>query len=112
MCQGKMHSVHRSGKRVVVSVIKLITLRCHSGVPHDNIRIIMQSKMNLMSGKRTFENRQFTVVVECVSGCISSTLLAFLGKNTKQLLPLLRIKGMVVVYQAENCTHINRPPLS
>ena len=58
-----------------------------------------------MSGVRALVNCEFAVVVECIAGCVGSALLAFFRKNTKQLFTLLRIKGMVVVYQAENGTH-------
>ena len=106
-----MSSVHCSRKRVVISVIKLIALGSHSGVSHDNVGIIMQPEMNLMSSEWTLENCQLAIVVKGIASCVSSTLLAFLGKNTKQLFTLLRIKSVIVVYQAENCTHVNRPPL-
>ena len=66
--------------------------------------------MYFVSSEWTLENRQFSIVVKGIASCVSSALLAFLSKHTKQLLTLLRIKGVIVVYQAENCTHINRPP--
>ena len=96
---------------MIVSVIKLIALSSHSGMSHDNIAVIMQAQMHFMSGKRTLVNRQLAIVVKGIASCVSSAHLAFLGKNTKQLLTLLRIKGVIVVYQAENCSHVNRPPL-
>ena len=86
-----MHSVYYSGERVVVTVIEFVTLRCHSGVSHYNIAVLVQSEMYLMSGIGTLEYRQLAIVVECVAGSIGSALLAFLGKYTKQLLTLLRI---------------------
>ena len=66
--------------------------------------------MNLMSSEWTLEYRQLAIMVKGVSGSVGSTLLAFLGKHTKQLFTLLRIKGMVVIYQAENCAPVSRPP--
>ena len=107
-----MRSVHHSGKRVIIAVIELVALRCHSGMPHDYIGIIVQAQMYFVSGERTLEYRQLAIVVECVADSVGSALLAFFGKHTKQLFTLLRIESVVVVYQAENCTHINRPPLS
>ena len=95
---------------MVITVIKLVALRCHSGVSHYDIGIIVQAQVHFVSSIRTLVNCEFAIVVECVTSSIGSSLLALLGKHTKQLLSLLRIKGMVVVYQAENCTHINRPP--
>ena len=108
--KSEMSSVHRSRERMVIAIIEFVTLRCHSGVSHYDIGIIVQFKVNLMSGKRTLEYRQLAIVVKSIASCVSSSLLAFLGKHTKQLFTLLRIKGMVVIYQAENCAHINRPP--
>ena len=107
-----MHSVYYSGKRVVVAVIQLVTLGRHSGMPHDNVGIFVNMQVNFVSSVRALVNCKFAIMIKCVSGCISSALLALLGEHAKQLLTLLRIKGMVVIYQAENCTHINRPPLS
>ena len=101
-----------SRERVIIAIIELVTLRCHSGVSHDDIGIFVKMQVHFVSGEWTFVNCEFAVVVECVASSVSSALLAFLGKNTKQLFTLLRIKGMVVIYQAENCTHVNRPPLS
>ena len=77
--------VHYSGERVVITVIKLVSLGSHSGMPYDNIAVLVQPEMNLMSGIGALVNRKFAVVVECVSGSVGSTLLAFLGKYTKQL---------------------------
>ena len=110
MSKGETRISDLAGERVVVAVIKLVTLRCHSGMSHDDVGIIVQMQMYFVSSERALVNCEFAVVVECVASSVSSALLAFLGKNTKQLFTLLRIKGMVVVYQAENCTHINRPP--
>ena len=109
--KGEARISNLAGERVVVSVIKLVTLRCHSGVAHDDIGIFVKMQVHFVSGERTLENRQLAIVVECVAGSVGSALLAFLGKNTKQLFTLLRIKSVIVVYQAENCTHVNRPPL-
>ena len=58
---------------------------------HDNIAVIMQAQMYFMSGVRALVNCKFAAVIECISGSVGSALLAFLGKNTKQLLTLLRI---------------------
>lgn len=86
-----MHSVHRSGKRVIIAVVKLVALRCHSGMSHDDIGIFVKMQVNFVSGERSLVYRKLTVVVKGIASCVSSTLLAFLGKNTKQLLTLLRI---------------------
>mgnify|MGYP006972492148 CR=1 FL=1 len=94
-----MSSIHRSGKRVVVAVIELVALGCHSSMSHDYIGIFVQAQMYLMSGKRTLENRHFAVMVKGKASSVGSALLAFLGKNTKQLLTLLRIEVMIIVYQ-------------
>ena len=58
-----------------------------------------------MSGVRALVNCKFAVVIECVAGSVCASFLTFLGKNTKQLLTLLRIESVVVVYQAKYCTH-------
>ena len=71
----------------------------------------MQPEMNFMSGERALINCKFSVVIECVTSSIGSSLLAFLGKHTKQFFTLLRVKSAIVIYQAKYCTHINRPPL-
>ena len=60
----KMCSVHHSGKRVFIAIIKFVSLGSHLGVPHDYIRIIVQSEMNLMSGVSALVNRKIAVVVE------------------------------------------------
>ena len=105
-----MSSVHHSGKRVIIAVIELVSLSSHSGVSHDDIAVIMQTQMYIVSGVRTLVNRHLTIVIECVAGSIGSALLAFLRECMKQLFTLLRIESVIVVYQAENCAHINRPP--
>lgn len=86
-----MSSVHCSGKRVIITVVKLIALGSHSGMSHDNIAVIMQVQVHFVSGERTLEYRQLAIVVKGIASCVSSSLLAFLGKNTEQLLTLLRI---------------------
>jgi hypothetical protein len=96
--KGEARISNLARKRVIVSVIKLIALSSHSGMSHDNIAVIMQAQMYFMSGKRTLVNRQLAIVVKGIASCVSFSLLAFIGKNTKQLFTLLRIKGMVVVY--------------
>ena len=61
---------------MVVAVIELVALSCHSGVSHDNIAVLVQSEMYLVSSVRALENRQFAIVVECIAGSIGSALLA------------------------------------
>lgn len=90
---------------MIVAVVEFVALSSHSGMPHDNIAVLMQAQMYLMSGVRALINCKFSVVVECVAGCVCASLLAFLSKHTKQLFTLLRIKGMVVIYQAKYCAH-------
>ena len=63
-----------------------------------------------MSGIGTLVNYEFVVVVECVASSVSSALLAFLRECMKELFTLLRIESVIVVYLAENCSDINRPP--
>ena len=75
--KGEAHISDLARKRVIVSVIKLVTLRCHSGVSHDNIAVIMQVQMYFVSGERTLENRQFAIVIKSIACCIGSALLAF-----------------------------------
>ena len=43
-------------ERVIVSVIELIALGRHSGMSHDNIAVLVQSKVYLVSGVRTLVN--------------------------------------------------------
>ena len=75
--KGEARISNLAGERVIVSVIELISLGSHSGVSHDNIAVITQTQMYLVSGVRTLVNRHLTVVVECIAGSISSALLAF-----------------------------------
>ena len=67
-----MRSVHRSGERVIIAVIKLVSLSSHSGMSHDNIAVIMQAQMYFMSGERTLEYRQLAIVVKGIASCVSS----------------------------------------
>ncbi len=91
MGKRKMSSVYRTGEWVVVAVIKLVSLRCHSGVSHDDVGIIVQMQMYFVSSVRTFVNCELAIVIKGVSGSVCASFLALLGKNTKQLLTLLRI---------------------
>ena len=76
MCQGKMRSVHRSRERVIVSVIELVTLGSHSGMPHYDIGIIVESQMYFASSVRALINCKFSIVIECVTSSIGTSLLA------------------------------------
>ena len=51
---------------MIVAVVKLVSLRCHSGVSHDYIGIIVQPEMNLVSSVRALVNYEFVVVIECI----------------------------------------------
>ena len=71
-----MRSVYYSRKWVIIAVIKLVSLGSHSGVSHNNIAVLVQSKVYLVSGVGTLVNRHLTVVVECVAGSVCASLLA------------------------------------
>ena len=71
-----MRSVHRSRERVIVSVIELVTLGSHSGMPHYDIGIIVQAQVHFVSSIRTLVNCEFAIVVECVTSSIGTSLLA------------------------------------
>ena len=105
MCQCKMRSVHHSRKRVIIAVVELVSLRCHSGVSHYDIAILMQSEMNLVSGIGALVNREFAIVIKGVAGSVCASFLTLLGKHTKQLFTLLRIQSMIIIYQAKNGAH-------
>ena len=107
----KMRSVHCSGKRVIITVVKLIALGSHSGVSHYDIGIIVQAQVHFVSGERTLVNCEFTIVVECIAGCVCASFLTLLRKYAKQIFTLLCIQSMIIIDQTKYCAHISRPPL-
>ena len=96
---------------MIIAIIEFVTLCCHACMSHDDVGIIVQAQVHFVSGERTLEYRQLAVVIECVSGCVGSALLAFLREYTKQFFTLFCAQSMIVIYQAKYCTHISRPPL-
>ena len=68
---------------VIIAIIELVALSSHSGTSHDNIAVIMQVQVHFVSGERTLEYRQLAIVVKGIASCVSSSLLALLGKHTK-----------------------------
>lgn len=54
--KGEARISNLAGERVIVSVIELVTLGRHSGMPHDNIAVLVQSKVYLVSGVRALVN--------------------------------------------------------
>ena len=76
--KGEMRISNIAGERVIVAVVKLVSLRCHSGMTHYDISVLAEFQVNIVSGKRALENREFATGVIREACGISSALLAFL----------------------------------
>ena len=97
VCQSEVRTIHNSGERVVVAVVELVALRCHASMSHDDIRILAQLQVNIVSGKRALVNGKLASRVIREAGCVSSALLAFLREHTQDFLALLCVESVVVV---------------
>lgn len=78
MSKCKVRVSHNAGERVIVSVVELVSLCSHAGVTHDDISVIAEFQVNIVSGKRALENREFPAGVVGETCGISSALFAFL----------------------------------